>query len=390
MNFRFTIMKLNPFWIFILIIILLMELGCGDRNTQNHDSPPAFEDIIFPEDGDFIAEGRLIISGTLVDDTGFHPEEPISLEVGVSLGNEQTRTFIMVLNGETSSDYSFFKTNTGEFVFNFDDVQRMKPGIFKLTLQGMDSAGNVVTQVSSVTVGEFGDVNLEPLIDARNQYGKQILNMLGSIQKNLGFYGEYYSYDLEIIDYLKTYVNETYITRPVRISEWVTPMDNLVASVTDCPIPDLSHPDYQDYLEIKPFVIIAVNEFQSLLEDRQIKAAYPWYPDYSYPYDIPDLRPKPVDHYNSFSIVIENDNDNENFSTCIVINSSPPYDTDEIWNVADFTIVSDPESPLEITGFIGSELNRITIEPEHYDPPLRLFNLFYETGVDFPIVLKIL
>jgi len=51
-----------------------------------------------------------------------------------------------------------------------------------------------------------------------------------------------------------------------------------------------------------------------------------------------------------------------------------------VGSIADFTITASTADPLEISGYIGYGDNAVEIEPEHYDPPLALFGLFYSTG----------
>jgi hypothetical protein len=378
--------------LFLLFIFYIIFAGCGkqgskfSRTAQDDFNPPVFSNLIFPDDEDILSEGKLKITGTLVDDTGFDPEEPVSLEVDVHLADSQIKTFKMVLKDGSPQDYSYFDFNTGDFRFNFDDVQRFKPGRFDLRLTGMDSSGNGVVETAGVTSTENQNVDPTDLYEARANYGEQMLNFFDNIEMSLNEYGDYYSYDIRLLEIIKQFLLNTYISSPERISSWTVPMNEFVQDVETLPVPDTLHPNYFDYLEIKPFVVLAAQELQSWLEITQDKAAYPWYPRNSHSYQIPELRAKPISQYGN---LISASYDPLNHTCDIQISCVPPPFPEELWNVADFTINSDPGSQLSITGYIGYEGNRITISPEHYDPPIRLFNLFYETAVDYQMVVKI-
>jgi hypothetical protein len=363
------------------------KIPIAPRSAQTDNIPPYFVDLEFPEDNSFAPEGTLLITGQLLDDdSGYHPGTPVYLDIDVlgAQGQVWTKRFNVA---DYESPYpSYFDFETGEFRIEFGDYQRLKPFRLFLHLYGEDAERNVSNPIEAhVTVGEIiADPmpSSEALYQARTEYGQNMLALLEAHRRCYAIYGNQYSHDIQVINYLKQFVTATYVNSPA-MDTWTVPLDTLVSQILA--LPHLN-PVYKASLDE---VILF---FQDYIEGEQARLADPFYiPGYSAEQILARRALVPPWYETDFQI---------NFTTTYQgiltydINLNVigwKYDDPlEMINIADYTIVANPLSPLVIEGRFGAvEFERIQyITPEDYNPPLILFALFQDTGVGTTVLLR--
>jgi hypothetical protein len=389
-------MKLKSKNYFLVIIYafisFLVIAGCTSkaplipRTAQTDNMPPYFVDLVFPEDNSFAPEGELLITGQLLDDdSGYHPETPVYLDIDVLGAQGQVWTTRFNVADCESPDPSYFDFETGLFRIEFGEYQRLKPFNLFLHLYGMDAEGNISSPIEAhVAVGEIiADPmpSSEALYQARTEYGQNMLALLDAHRRCYVVYGDLYSHDIQVIDYLKQYVIATYINSPA-MDTWSVPLDNLVDQILALPNND---PLYKAALDE---VILF---FQEYIEEDQARAADPFYmPGFSIEQILERRALVPTWYETDFQINFTN---NHGVLTCHINLNTVDWKYDDpllLTNIADYTIVANPSSQLFIAGRLGILKYGVEqyITVEDYDPPLKLFALFQEAGVGTYILLR--
>jgi hypothetical protein len=221
----------------------------------------------------------------------------------------------------------------------------------------------------------------EALYQARTEYGQNMLALLDAHRRCYVVYGDLYSHDIQVIDYLKQYVIATYINSPA-MDTWSVPLDNLVDQILALPNND---PLYKAALDE---VILF---FQEYIEEDQARAADPFYmPGFSIEQILERRALVPTWYETDFQINFTN---NHGVLTCHINLNTVDWKYDDpllLTNIADYTIVANPSSQLFIAGRLGILKYGVEqyITVEDYDPPLKLFALFQEAGVGTYILLR--
>ncbi|MCK4719776.1 hypothetical protein KAU08_03910 [bacterium] len=363
-----------------------------ERKAQADTTPPVIINLDFPDPGSFLPEGSVVITGTLVDPaeegSGFSRDRPICLDIEVWGGLLESTTILLepvrtqrfIIN-DTYPEYhdpSFFDHDTGEFRIELGDHLRLKPGVLVFHLYGEDASGNVYGPITAnVISGDIPGADLAQLYAGRQQYGDKLLALLGAFNRCLAIYGSDYEEDIAVLGEFYNFIQNTYVDSP-GMETWSDDMDTLVSNIHQM--------DYPDPL-VQLGMDIGVDTYKEWYEDIGIYInSYPYYPyDITQP-EIVDLRQKIVDRYTNDVFIIDFEPlppPAEGLSCHIVMEACDlPQHENMMMDIADFTITSDPTQDLLITGYIGWEGNRVYLEPDDYDPPIKVLVVFVDTAVE--------
>jgi hypothetical protein len=374
------------------ILVLILIVSCQSPSTvvshqsQSDTTPPVFTNLLFPYDGTVPPPG-LLISGTLNEETAFHPTEPIVMEIDI-LGPEgviSTKSFT-VSGGQPSWD-TYFDPSTGDFRIEFHDHNRLKDGMRDLRLIGKDAAGNITEEITHVYVEPVTGVDPEGIHNARINYGANVVQFLDNLSAILSNYPTEYDYDIRVIERLSQYCRETYIQSP----QLVTWIDKSAAMIQDIQ----SIPNPTDPVTKAAIDNIVLPKYAQRLDTMYQRAVNPYYPR-PQDNDIIALREEIEDRLNYFMISCEVDpptataSAGQDATMHVVITCIPAWDDepDDVEEIADFTITASTANDLSITGYIGPKQHRFDIEPDGYNPPLRLFQYFEWSGSISNMVLQ--
>lgn len=375
----------------LAIISATLLSGCPNNNiimpTRNlqDTEPPHFENLIFPVAASIMPCDYLLISGTLVDtadegEPGFDEDCPVYLEIE-TLGTDSAilrNTHFCAKNpDENPLDPCFFDYETGDFVIEFGDYRRMKPGIYNLRLIGVDASGNQSDPIESgVAVAPCEGIDPQIIYDARDIYGVLLIGLLESYIACLNQYGELYYMDVNIINEFIAYIDSTYIDSP-KMDTWYEQACILHDNVSAIPYPD-------------PIVHAALLEGLRQFKEQiplmvELKAG-PFYPVGATAAEIVEYHNAIPGLYMGDIMSVENPYQGNPFATHYYFLAYNFFHDEQMTEIADFVVTADPEGSLLITGTIGSDASWYTIEPGDYDNPIELFGLFGGAGLNFHLV----
>jgi hypothetical protein len=371
----------------IMVLVMAGVLICGCQNggfmlartAQEEDTtPPVFTNLVFPANGSSVPAGQLVISGTLADAGGLDLREPIALEVIPSL-LESPNTFRLVRNSRDVGNPNWFDPLTGEFYFDFVG-SRLKPYPMLLQLTGKDAAGNTCSVSANITVGEVPGIDTQLLPQARQYYAQTRLSAFSGLKTCLEVYGAQYSYDIAVLNDAITYLNVC--ASGPSADGWLDAADALAANVQSR--------QYSDPV-FKAGVDYAVETYRADCHDYSNESDFP---SYGYGISVSDIQ----EGNNELVQSLRNPTINMvpmpvsipvgTVSCRITINGWWGFHPKPPDPLADILVVANPNAPLVITGTIGPPLRQIAITPSDYDPPIKLFKLFYDQALVFPTLIN--
>jgi hypothetical protein len=368
----------------ILVMAGVLICGCQSggfmlaRTAQEEDTtPPVFTNLVFPANNALIPAGQLVISGTLVDAGGFDLREPIALEVIPSF-LDGPRTFRLVRNSQEEGNRGWFDPLTGEFCFSFTDDARLKPYPMQFQLTGKDAAGNTCSVSANTIVGDMPGIATQLLPQARAYYAQTRLSAFSGLKTCLEVYGPQYSYDIAVLNDIITYLNVCVsVPRP---DGWPAAVDALVANVQSR--------QYSDPV-FKAGVDYAVGAYRDRYLDYSNKSDRPWYGQRVTVSKIQTGFDELVQSLRNPTIVtVPVTSPVPTVTRHITINGWWGFHPGAPDPLADILIIANPNAPLLIMGTIGPPNNQIAITPSDYDPPIKLFKLFYDQGLVFPTLVN--
>lgn len=387
--------------ILVITMISVVISGCRqgvvniERNAQADITPPAITDLVFPTSGSFLPEGSVVITGTAMDPaeegSGLNQDHPVYLDMEVwgqpvssthttlLQAPARTQRFIVTSTHPEHPDPSFFDWATGHFRIEFGNYRRLKPGRLVFHLYAEDASANVFGPITSnVISGDVPGADLEQLYSARQVYGNKLLTLLNAFTGCLAIYGQEYEDDIAVLNQLRDFVQNTYVTNPV-METWSPDVDTLVAGIHQMEYPD-------------PVVQLGMDEAVDFLHDTIYYGytyinSYPFYNPVgmSIP-EIVQLRQKTVDRYRNdvFSINFQPLTPPAQGVSCHIFLRACDFIQHEnsMTDIADFTIIADPTQDLIMTGYIGWVGNRVYLAPDDYEPPIKVLKLIGETAIE--------
>ncbi len=377
----------TSFLIIISMSLLIFVITCGkhseviiSRSAQD-SIPPKIIDLAYPEMGEMLPEGAVVITGTLVDyaeegEPGFSEDWPVFLEID-SLGSSGVlRTNKFCAKRSDPDDPSFFDYDTGNFKIEFGEFRRMKPGKYDFRLICEDASGNKSDPIETSVISEsIEGLELGLVYEARKIYGSHLLDLLGAYMECLQIYEDTYVEDIAFIRAFMEYILDTYCTSP-KMDTWVEPAENLVQTVNEL--------EYSDPI-VKMGIDVAAQELLRLTMKNIKRKAFPFYPVNISEEEIIEQYENCANHYTNdlyhidydlYHIDYDYSHQGDGFSCHIMISLYDMLLQGEMTDVADFIIIADPDEDFEITGYVGSNLRRYYIDPEHYEHPIEFFKLF--------------
>lgn len=364
-------------------ILIFLIGGCNNngselkRNISVDDVPPVFYDLTFPANNSTIPEGRLIISGTLVDES-YDEDEPVCLEVDVLTAFDGVKTFRLPRNSISGdSPNHWFDPQTGEFEYNFNSVP-LRPYTFDIRLTGKDGAGNVSTLQARVNATEISGIDNGAIYSARQNYAISRSTFLSQFVDLLSYSGGEYDYDIAVMEHMIDHFN--YINMHPEIDAWADNINNLVDSIQGLPYENTT---------IKALVDSSVEGYNDYYRDIYKMASIPWYrPGTTYE-QIVEQRNEELDMRSNPTIsATPLASAPPNRSVQFVVYGRKDLRGSQPEILADFTVTAHPELPISITGTVGASSNQVTISPADYDPPIKFFKLFYDTGLALDILVQ--
>ncbi|HDS30406.1 MAG TPA: hypothetical protein ENN67_05110 [Firmicutes bacterium] len=375
----------------LIMLVAIFAVSCSEqelivRTSQSDTTPPVFENLNFPSEGIVSSEG-LFITGTLTDETAFHTEAPITIEIhtlGASENIVSTRT-IRIQGGPYWQEYdTHFDNQTGNFQIKFDTRSRVKPGLKHIRLIGMDAAENTASEEAKIYFEPPDGIDMDDLYDSRTNYGSNMIQFLSSYAELLQYYPNDYAYDIAVLQRIIQYFQQAYIQSPM-MDTWPALFEDLMDDVRA--IPNQSNPTLKQFIDYT-----VLPEYLEWLEEEVEQAEYPIYksPDNETILQYWNLH---LARLNGFTALCESQTvmeGEEEITTCRFRLSGMPSWTknpESVEEYCDFTLKAGTSSELEYDGYIGPEPYRHEIDSQFFDTPLGFFSYLELTGLDFEILL---